>query len=199
MTDESESPRHPVPRAAAGTIIRAAAPIGAVLAALPALEVGTGPWIGASLAAGLVLGFHYRPLWIVASGLLIGGAANWAVASASANLTPYAADSMLTGLLLLGIGLGLLAGLKPSWSAALPELLTLRGEFLEFCGLAGLFAGFVFLRGHGLVGASEFAGRVTFGSALIGAVLLGPWILVGNAIRAVVAWLHGRRHGGGAA
>jgi hypothetical protein len=141
MTDRTELSRHAVPRASTGAIIQGAAPIGAVLTALPALEVGTGPWIGAGLAAWLVLGFHYRPLWAVATGLMIGGTANWLVAFASTNLTPYAADSMLTGLLLLGFGLGLVAGVKPTWTS--PDLLTLRGEFLEFCGLAGLFAGFV--------------------------------------------------------
>jgi hypothetical protein len=105
---------------------------------------------------------------------------------------------MLTGLLLLGLGLGLVAGVKPSWSLTWPDLLTLRGEFLEFCGLAGLFAGFVHLRGHGLVAASEVAGRVTFGAALIGIVLFGPWILFGIAIRALLSWLRVRRHGDGA-
>jgi hypothetical protein len=161
---------------------------------LPTLEIGTGPWIGAVLAALLVLGLHYRPLWAVAFGLTIGGAANWLVAFLSKDLTPYAADSMLTGLLILGLGLGIVAGVKPRWRWALTDIVTLRSEFLEFCGLAGLFAGFVFLRGHGLVEASELAGRVTFGVALIGAVLLGPWILVGNAIR-VLLWLNTSRRG----
>lgn len=182
MGTPAEADRDSASRAQAGEAIWAAGPFGMVLVALPALAIGTASLVGAIVAALLVLGVRHRPWWAVATGLILGGAAGWGIGFVSANLTPYAADSMLTGFLLLGCGLGIASGVSARWRAGMPTWQTMRGEFLEFCALAGLFAGFVFLRGNGLIGAAEFAGRMTFGAALIGMTVLGPWMILGNGI-----------------